>query len=603
MAFVAYSAYSGDTAMNPEMTENTLYPIAVLIDELKHDDLSLRLNAIRRLSTIAQALGPERTRSELIPFLDESIEDEDEILLAIAEELGDFMEHVGGPEQAHVLLRPLENLASVEETVVRDKAVASINKVSEGLTDAALETYFVPMLKRLHGADWFTSRSSAACLFAVAYPRVSAALQEEMRQAYGQLCQDTTPMVRRAAATRLSEFVKALQPEHVVSVAIPYFNYLSVDDQDSVRLLTVESLMTIATTLTTEEVGQYLVESFRSLCMDKSWRVRYMVAEKFVELTKVMAPHMSKEEVITIFTNLVKDVEAEVRTAICSQIPGFGELVGRDDVLEKIYPYLKELVSDPSQPVRSAFASHISGLASLFGKEATHQYLLPLFLRLLKDDFPEVRLNIISKLDKVNGVIGIELLSEQLLPAIMELAEDKQWRVRLAIIEYIPLLATQLGRDFFDEQLTHLCMSWLGDRVYSIREAATHNLKNLTDVFGVDWAKATIIPKILGLSNHPNYLYRMTTIFALTTIAPSVTPEVIQSSILPTLEGLVTDEIPNIRFNVAKSLQVLAPIMKQSPELQSLLESQVIPMLTKLSQDPDQDVQFYAQCAIQAIQA
>jgi serine/threonine-protein phosphatase 2A regulatory subunit A len=55
--------------MEPE-TEDALYPIAVLIDELKHEDVVLRLNAIKRLSTIALALGPERTRSELIPFLD-----------------------------------------------------------------------------------------------------------------------------------------------------------------------------------------------------------------------------------------------------------------------------------------------------------------------------------------------------------------------------------------------------------------------------------------------------------------------------------------------------------------------------------------------------
>lgn len=53
--------------MNPE-TE--LYPIAILIDELRHDDVSLRLNAIKRLNTIALALGPQRARDELIPFLD-----------------------------------------------------------------------------------------------------------------------------------------------------------------------------------------------------------------------------------------------------------------------------------------------------------------------------------------------------------------------------------------------------------------------------------------------------------------------------------------------------------------------------------------------------
>lgn len=112
-------------------------------------------------------------------------------------------------------------------------------------------------------------------------------------------------------------------------------------------------------------------------------------------------------------------------------------------------------------------------------------------------------------------VIGIDLLSQSLLPAIVELAEDKQWRVRLAIIEYIPLLASQLGVKFFDEKLSGLCMSWLGDTVFSIREAATHNLKKLAEVFGSEWASEQIIPKVMSLGSHPNYLYRMTTCFAI----------------------------------------------------------------------------------------
>lgn len=108
------------------------------------------------------------------------------------------------------------------------------------------------------------------------------------------------------------------------------------------------------------------------------------------------------------------------------------------------------------------------------------------------------------------------MLSESLLPAIVELAEDKSWRVRQAIIEYIPLLSNQLGKPFFDEQLGNLCMSWLGDTVYSIREAATVNLKKLTDVFGVEWAKVAIVPKVMGMGSHPNYLFRMTTVQAIT---------------------------------------------------------------------------------------
>ena len=87
--------------------------------------------------------------------------------------------------------------------------------------------------------------------------------------------------------------------------------------------------------------------------------------------------------------------------------------------------------------------------------------------------------------------------------------------MRLAIIEYIPLLASQLGVKFFDEKLSSLCMGWLGDTVFSIRDAATRNLKKLTEVFGVEWASEAIIPKVMAMGSHPNYLYRMTTCFAI----------------------------------------------------------------------------------------
>jgi serine/threonine-protein phosphatase 2A regulatory subunit A len=79
----------------------------------------------------------------------------------------------------------------------------------------------------------------------------------------------------------------------------------------------------------------------------------------------------------------------------------------------------------------------------------------------------------------------------------------------------VPLLASQLGVKFFDEKLSSLCMSWLGDTVFSIREASTQNLKKLTEVFGVEWANDAIVPKVMEMGHDTNYLYRMTTCFAI----------------------------------------------------------------------------------------
>ena len=260
------------------------------------------------------------------------------------------------------------------------------------------------------------------------------------------------------------------------------------------------------------------------------------------------------------------------------------------------------MADDLSQHVRGALAAQVSALAPLLGKEATTEYLLPLFLQLLKDEFPEVRLNIISRLEQVNEVIGIELLSQSLLPAIMTLAEDKQWRVRQAIIENIPLLAHQLGVKFFDEQLSGLCMSWLGDTVFSIREAATVNLKKLTEVFGVEWARQSIIPKVLQMSSHPNYLYRMTTIFAVTTMSQSLDSDTIINFILGALLNMVQDPIPNIRFNVAKAFEALIHELESSPAGVLVIKDQILPALQTLHDDRDADVRYYAQRALQAAQ-
>lgn len=193
------------------------------MDELRSEDVQLRLNAIHRISTIALALGPDRAREELIVFLQESVDDEDEVLLALAEELGrDFEGYIGGKEFAHLLLGPLENLSAVEETVVRDKvrvrsmpihfpppnisrvlyiqATESITKVAAVLSKPQIEQYYIPLVQRLSRGEWFTSRTSACALYTPVYDKVDPAVQDEMRKAFATLGSDDTPMVRRAAA-------------------------------------------------------------------------------------------------------------------------------------------------------------------------------------------------------------------------------------------------------------------------------------------------------------------------------------------------------------------------------------------------------------------
>lgn len=168
----------------------------------------------------------------------------------------------------------------------------SLNRIGEQLSEKQIEEYFVPMVLRLSKADWFTSKVSATGLYSVPYKKAAPALQQSLRQYFAALVHDETPMVRRQAANNLAKFIKEMDTQVIIEEIIPLFQYLANDDQDSVRLLTVEILISMAEEIPKEQQPSHgvLLTSLRVLFDDKSWRVRYMVADTF---EKVLYPFNS----------------------------------------------------------------------------------------------------------------------------------------------------------------------------------------------------------------------------------------------------------------------------------------------------------------------
>lgn len=92
--------------------------------------------------------------------------------------------------------------------------------------------------------------------------------------------------------------------------------------------------------------------------------------------------------------------------------------------------------------------------------------------------------------------------------------------------------------------------------------------------------------------------------------------EVIAKSILPMLDKLVGDEIPNIRFNVAKTYAVLIEVLRRLPDQGTIytlekagtafhpssrgaevIAQRIMPNLEKLQKDDDVDVRYFATTA------
>ena len=100
------------------------------------------------MQTVIMSIGQNETVSQLIPYIDgkffyftnftliqniELIENEDdETNFAIAEELGKVFKLIS---DRTVFLNQLETLAMHDETVVREQATKSLNKICESLSE------------------------------------------------------------------------------------------------------------------------------------------------------------------------------------------------------------------------------------------------------------------------------------------------------------------------------------------------------------------------------------------------------------------------------------------------------------------------------------
>lgn len=586
------AAPAGDASFHHE--------IAVMIDQLRHDDIQLRLHSVKNLGTIATALGEERTREELLPFLQEIVDDDDEFLIAMAEQLRQGVSWVGGPAYAHALTGPLEDLCNVEEISVRESATKALRSLAEQMSPEQVSRHFCSLIARLASHDWYTSRISVCSLFSAALPKVGQAKQDDLLKTYFRLCSDDTPMVRRQAANVLGSVAEVLDQNVVGDELLQAFEKLATEEQDSVRILAIKNCIALGRLKDSPDWQGQIIPVMKACAEDKSWRVRYMMADNVQELCDVFRSKATSA-VLPLYLRLLSDQEVEVRMIAAARIAAVSAFNPTKEFLEALVPAMEKLTfpREHSNHVRASLAGSVLGLTPIFGSKLTVDYLVNIFLFLIRDESPEVRLRLIGTLGELSSVVGVDILSQSLLPSIKELGKDRQWRVRLAVIECMPSLAKYLGEAEFTKELSHLFTLWLVDPVFSVRDAAAANFRRLLEVLGQAWCEANVLPQLQEVLAHKSYLFRISAMLCSSTLAEVAAAPFLEKHLVPMVVRMANDPVPNVRFNAAKTIQA----MQKAPAASSMAKEALLQCLRQLVGDVDPDVKFFAQRAISDMSA
>jgi serine/threonine-protein phosphatase 2A regulatory subunit A len=294
-------------------------------------------------------------------------QEDDEVLFAIAEELGKVWELA---QDKTLYLPLLEKLAKSDETVVREQASRSLVSICEALSDSEIQNIFTPLVIRLAQAEWFTGRVSSCQLFYYAYPR-SGAQKERLRKKFMELCQEDTPMIRRACASKLGEFSTQLDKQHVITELLPIFRQLAQDEQDSIRVLCLESLIHMASHLSKEENQVHTLCTLLAAGEDKSWKVRLCFAKKFALFAEAFGKEISDNNLIQTFTLLLNDNEPEVKHAAITSLSNSLKNLSTEKICNLILPTLQNTYAESQTAFKAGVALALCEMSHIVGKDYT----------------------------------------------------------------------------------------------------------------------------------------------------------------------------------------------------------------------------------------
>ena len=560
-----------------------------LLEDLQNPDIKIKKNAFQNLRGISLALGRERTRKELFPYLKSCIdEEEDEIIIELAKVLSNFIDCIGGKQYIKELLNLLEAILTIDDHFVRIEILNTIKLVIKQIGKVSeIETDLIAIINNLYNSDDINQKKCAMNLLIFLYKDLNNNNKNLALNYFDKFLVDNNISVKKELLKEITEITTELSIDYIKKM----INVILKDKNDSMRIDIVNIILSIKNHKNINEFIDTIYDLIPKLAEDSNWRVRLTVSDKINEFLNF--PNINnnfKQKSIDIFAKLLEDSEAEIRNICCLRLEEITKILKDEKNFDKILQKLRNLEKDQKNFVKGALASNVLKICELIGPKKTNDYIFPIFLTLIKDENIEIRMNLINNLSNLNKVIAINDIIESLMPSIKEISANKSWRVRIQIMEIIPVLAKLFNQHLFMSNIFPICITSLMDSVFSIREASCKLFVTIyKDIKNEEFEKK-LIEKLNELCLSSSYLLRNTALvyikFYIEKLDDKVYLEFFEKKIIEIVFNLSKDKIANVRLNCAFILNKIKNINFKD----SKINEEIKKIIEVLKTDKDDDV-------------
>ena len=527
-----------------------------LLEDLQSQETKVKINAIHNLRGISLALGCEGTKKELLPYLKNCVnnEEEDEVLIELAKVLSNFIDCIGGKQYIKDLLGLFEVILSIDEPTIRKEAINSLKETLKQIGSIKdIEKDLMEIINKFYIVDDINQKLSALNLIILVYKDLNENNKKLVLEYLDNFAINDNITIKKELLSEITKISLFLSIDYIKK----FINIMLKDKNDTVKMDLLNIIISIKDHNHLSSMMDFIYDLIPKLSEDQNWRVRLTVINNLTEILKF--PNISyqfKQISINIFIKLLEDNEAEIRNACCLKLEEITKLLKKEINFDKILQSLRKIEKDPKNFVRNSLSENIFKICPLIEIQKINEYIFPIFITLIGDENLDIRINLINNLSQLSNIVETNIILEKIIPSIVEIAQNKSWRIRNKIINIIPFLTTTLfDQQIFMKNILPICLDYLTDHVFAIREAGCKLITNIYKDVKNSELENKLIEKLNEMSNSSNYLIRNTCVIFIKNFIEKINDKVyfdfFERKLIQIVYRLTVDKISNVRITCA----------------------------------------------------
>ena len=527
-----------------------------LLEDLQNMDNKIRINAIHNLRSISLALGSETTRKELLPYLKNCInnEEEDEILIELTKILSNFLDCMGGIAYTSELLNLFGVLLSIDEPTIRKEAINSLKEVLNqigGINN--IEKDLMEIINKFYWSDDVNQKLSAMNLIILLYNDLNENNKKIVMNYLENFLNSDNLLIKKELMNEIVKITCHLNIDYIKKL----ISIITKDDNnnDNIRENLINVLISLKSHKDLNFIINFIYDLIIKLSEDNNWKVRLSLINNFSEILKFPKINYNfKQMIINIYIKFIEDSEEMIRNACCINLEDITKLLKNEINFNKILQNLEKLSKDEKISVKKNLSENIFKIFPLLNAKQINEIIFKVFNILLNDDNLDIKINIIQNIAELSQTMDLNNFIEKIIPSIISIAQNKSWRLRNKIINIIPSLVNQ---NFFMNDIFPICLNYLTDHVYAIRESGSKLLCNIyIDIYknkeNLMYEKK-LNEKLDNMINLSNYLMRNTCLIFIKFFCEKIEDKIyfnfFEKNLINYVYKLSNDKISNVRLN------------------------------------------------------